>query len=369
MSLTRPSAPDGTLYRLLTQGDGHLSRGQYREAIDQYTLALLQTKTVAEDPGARDFLALLLFNRSRAYLHFGCLLDSVKDAEVVVGLKPDWGRALYCLQKYKEAMETYKRSIELLSRLGLLIMQLSPGKDFAIPNSHSFNPIQNKIYEYAMEMRNFVYIIADAHSRLCIVVDACWDAHRIMQIIKREKLLCIGAVVTHYHFDHVGGIPPSPFNQLPIKVTGLSTILKKWPSVRAYIHQEDIHFVRKSNPEINPSRIVPTTHNFELKLGTENIVRFLHTPGHTPGSQCLLVNDSRLFSGDTLFLGTCGRLDLPGACKMDMFHSLQKVLRNLDDNTMVYPGHSYGGEWTTIGQEKAHGVLRSISREKWLATR
>ncbi|KAK9711273.1 hypothetical protein K7432_007957 [Basidiobolus ranarum] len=392
MTLTRPAAPDGALYRLISQGDSYLHKQQYKEAINFYTKALIKTKTVAEEPGAQHFLSLLLFNRSTAYFHFGCLIDSMKDAEIVIKLKPDWSKgyfrlaeAFYGLRRFKEAADQYQKSIALDStsiearthlikcrylaediEKGLMIIQLSPGKDIAVPNA--FHPIQNKIFEYAIEMRNFVYIIADVVSRLCIIVDACWDAQGIMEVVKREKLHCIGAVVTHYHFDHVGGTPPPPFNQFPIKVTGLSTIIKKWPHVRAYIHQEDIHYVRESNPELDPNRIIPTTHNFQLNLGTESKVRFLHTPGHTPGSQCLLVNESRLFSGDTLFLGTCGRLDLPGACKLDMFKSLQQVLKDLDDNTMVYPGHNYSGEWTTIGQEKAHGVLRSVSRETWLAT-
>ncbi|ORY04160.1 Metallo-hydrolase/oxidoreductase [Basidiobolus meristosporus CBS 931.73] len=392
MSATRPTAPDGILYRLASRGDTHFDKQQYKEAITFYTKALIKTKTVAEEPGARDFIALVFANRSAAYFYIGCLVDSAKDAEVVVRLKPDWSKgyfrlaeAYFGLRRFKEAVDAYQKSvmldptcIEARTNLikskylaedtdnGIMILQLTPGKDIAIPNS--YNPIQNKIYEYAIEMRNFVYIIADVVSRLCVVVDACWDAQGIMDVIKREKLHCIGAIVTHYHFDHVGGTPPSPFNQLPIKVTGLATMIKKWPNVRAYIHQEDIRYVRESNPEIDPNRIIPTTHDFELKLGTDSIIRFLHTPGHTPGSQCLLVNNNRLFSGDTLFLGTCGRLDLPGACKLDMFQSLQQVLKDLDDNTMVYPGHNYGGEWTTIAQEKAHGILRGVSREKWLAT-
>jgi glyoxylase-like metal-dependent hydrolase (beta-lactamase superfamily II) len=87
------------------------------------------------------------------------------------------------------------------------------------------------------------------------------------------------------------------------------------------------------------------------KLGNREI-KFLHTPGHTPGSQCFLI-DGNLVSGDTLFVNSCGRVDLPGSDPEAMYHSLNDTLRNLDDATVVYPGHAYSNEpSSTIGKQK-----------------
>jgi glyoxylase-like metal-dependent hydrolase (beta-lactamase superfamily II) len=85
-------------------------------------------------------------------------------------------------------------------------------------------------------------------------------------------------------------------------------------------------------------------------------LKFIHTPGHTPGSQCFLVENS-LISGDTLFVGSCGRVDLPGSDPEQMYYSLNQKLRNLDESTVVYPGHAYSSDATsTIGREKRHNM-------------
>ncbi|ORX79279.1 Metallo-hydrolase/oxidoreductase [Basidiobolus meristosporus CBS 931.73] len=371
LTFESPAASDGVLYRITCRANELFERHSYKEAVAEYTRALIKSKPAITETDATDFIALIFANRSGAYCMLRQYEEAYKDAEIVIRLKPEWSKvkSLLGLRRYKEACLSYEKTLILVigEAQNDVILQLLPGRDIALGTS--INPIQNKIFEYATAMKNFIYIIADMVSRLCVVVDACWDAHGVMEVIKREKLRCIGAIVTHYHFDHVGGSPPPPFDQLPIRVSGLATILKKWGNVRAYIHQEDIKYVRESNPCLDPNRIVPTTDDFVLPLGTETQIRFLHTPGHTPGSQCLLVNERRLFSGDTLFLGTCGRLDLPGACKHDMYHSIQEKLTALRDDVVVLPGHNYGGEWTTIGEEKMHGILRPTSKEKWLASR
>jgi len=85
-------------------------------------------------------------------------------------------------------------------------------------------------------------------------------------------------------------------------------------------------------------------------------IKFLHTPGHTPGSQCFLVAGN-LISGDTLFVNSCGRVDLPGSDPKAMYYSLNHTLRNLDDSTVVYPGHAYSSESsTTIADQKRHNM-------------
>ena len=110
-----------------------------------------------------------------------------------------------------------------------------------------------------------------------------------------------------------------------------------------------------------------------LPLGTGSIrIQCLHTPGHTPGSMCLYVDgggvgDGRglLISGDTLFVGSCGRMDLHDCDSDRMFHSLQGVLARLPDTTVVWPGHNYGGRSTTIGNEKRAGLLKTLTKTEW----
>ena len=119
--------------------------------------------------------------------------------------------------------------------------------------------------------------------------------------------------------------------------------------------------VNEANDNIAPERIEPTYDGFELQVGESVRIKFIHTPGHTPGSQCLLINGTRLLSGDTLFIGNVGRLDFPDSDVAKMFDSMQK-LKELDDDIMVYAGHDYGGPFTSIAQEKrANPVLRARS--------
>jgi glyoxylase-like metal-dependent hydrolase (beta-lactamase superfamily II) len=102
-------------------------------------------------------------------------------------------------------------------------------------------------------------------------------------------------------------------------------------------------------------------------------VRLLHTPGHTPGSQCFLVEEAgapgRLVSGDTLFLGSCGRVDLPGSDPEAMYYSLNRTLKELPDDTLVYPGHLYSSEPSaSLGEQKrANPMLRVANLQQFLS--
>ena len=182
-------------------------------------------------------------------------------------------------------------------------------------------------------------------------MDICWDVDGVLNYAKKNGLKIVGAIVTHFHFDHVGGIPPPPFDAYRIKVNGLATLLSKLPSIKAYIHPLDVDEVLKSNPDISIDRIVPTVDGTIVSLPLQSQSQqepslhfeFFHTPGHTPGSQSILVNKTSLFSGDLLFVGTCGRADFPESNSHQMWDSLS-FLASLDDSIAVYPGHYVYGK-------------------------
>lgn len=248
----------------------------------------------------------------------------------------------------------------------LFFRQLLPGRDICL---RTFNPIKKLVYEFARGMQNIVYVVGDRESRECVIVDACWDADGILAQVERDRMIPVALIVTHNHFDHVGGKPPPPFRSYGITVQGAKTILARFKEIPVYINQEDADTFQ-TETGIDPERIRAVADGEELVLGapTGGIrLTFMHTPGHTPGAQCVRVGPDRLLTGDTLFANSCGRMDLPGGCPIAMYHTLQCRLGQLPDTIVVYPGHSYGNFYlTTISREKRWGVLQKISLSDWL---
>lgn len=210
-------------------------------------------------------------------------------------------------------------------------------------------------------MANFVYLIADRESREAAVVDAAWDIDAILRVCAEDGLTLKANLVTHFHPDHLGG------NFMGQRIPGAAELLERNVDVKTWIHKAEADYVARI-AGLSRSDLVLTDADTELALGDLRI-RFLHTPGHTPGSQCFLV-DGSLISGDTLFIGSCGRVDLPGSDPRQLYDSLVNKLKRLPDETVLYPGHDYADRPTsTIGDEKARNTFMRFDRmDQFLAT-
>ena len=191
-------------------------------------------------------------------------------------------------------------------------------------------------------MQNYVYLIGDAERRECVVVDAAWEIDKIVDTVAADDMRLVGALVTHTHQDHVGGSLASW--GMPGRIPGAEELRQRLP-LKVYVHKAEAEFLRGFG-----SDLVKVDGGDSLQVG-RLVINFMHTPGHTPGSQCFLV-DGRLISGDTLFIGSCGRTDLPGSDPTEMYYSLTQRLAALPDDTVLFPGHNYGGPSSTIGVEK-----------------
>ncbi len=179
-------------------------------------------------------------------------------------------------------------------------------------------------------MQNFTYIVGSKRTREVAIIDPAWDIDGLLKRIDEQGYTLTAALATHYHPDHVGGSFGSK------NVPGLAELMGKRP-VKVYAHKLETEGVKKVTA-LSDSDIKSVESGDKLDLGDVE-VEFLHTPGHTPGSQCFRIKNT-LVSGDTLFIQGCGRVDLPGSNSDDMFRSLEK-LRSLPDDTLLLPGHNY----------------------------
>ena len=182
-------------------------------------------------------------------------------------------------------------------------------------------------------MDNFIYLVGSKSTREVAIIDPAWDIDALLMHIKEKDLKLTSVLVTHYHPDHIGG------GMGGHSIEGIAELLEKDP-VKIFVHKLEAEGVKKVTgvSDIDLNIVESGDH---LTIG-QNDIEFLHTPGHTPGSQCFKVNNN-LVSGDTLFVQGCGRVDLPGSNSEDMFHSLQK-LSALPNETILYPGHNYSAE-------------------------
>ena len=173
-------------------------------------------------------------------------------------------------------------------------------------------------------MQNFTYVVEDETSGDAIIIDPSWDLDKIEEVITRNNLTIKYIVNTHHHFDHTLG------NQAMTESTGAKT-------------------VQHENSELKHD--ITVKDGDTIKFGDSELL-VKHTPGHSKDSICL-IGDGKVFSGDTLFVGNCGRVDLPGGSARELYYSLFYVLYNLDDDLVLYCGHHYGSsKISSIGQEK-----------------
>lgn len=180
------------------------------------------------------------------------------------------------------------------------------------------------------KMANFTYLIIDNEEKEIAIVDPSWDLEKIFAIINKNKYRVTYIINTHSHFDHVLG------NDQIIAVTKCKVIQ----------HENSLE---KHDISVNDGD--------KFMIG-KTIVQVLFTPGHSKDSICLIVDSKIIITGDTLFVGNCGRTDLPGSDPEEMYNSLFEKIIKLDNNIIVYPGHNYGYKpISTIEEEKKNNYV------------
>ncbi|RIK97620.1 MAG: MBL fold metallo-hydrolase [Proteobacteria bacterium] len=212
------------------------------------------------------------------------------------------------------------------------------------------------------EMANLAYLVGSRSTREALLVDPAWDVASLVARAEDDGVRIVGALATHYHQDHVGG------KIFGISIEGLPRLLELHP-VPVHVQRCEADGVRHVTG-LSAGDLVAHEGGDAIELGPIRI-RLLHTPGHTPGSQCFLVEEAgqpgRLVSGDTLFLGGCGRVDLPGGDPEALYRSLHEVLKQLPDETLVYPGHLYAEPCGSLGdQKRTNPYLRVATLEAFL---
>ena len=164
-------------------------------------------------------------------------------------------------------------------------------------------------------MKNFTYLVGSSSTREVALVDPAWAIDALLDHVASRDLKPVAVLATHYHPDHVGG------EMMGQNIEGVARLLER-EQVKVYAHKLEAPGLRKITG-ISTGDMVEVDSGDRLQIGDIEI-EFLHTPGHTPGSQCFRVKNT-LVSGDTLFIQGCGRVDLPGSNPDDMFRSLRRL--------------------------------------------
>ena len=194
----------------------------------------------------------------------------------------------------------------------------------------------NKSYEIAtMElgpMENFIYLITDVDSRQAAVVDPAWEPDKIIEYASANDIQITDILLTHSHHDHINGV---------------EEVLNKYDS--------KLHLLKAEADFWQADLVKPELHygGDTISIGQSSI-QVLHTPGHTPGSTCYML-DGDLITGDTLFVFGCGRCDLQGGDPEQMFTTLKKIKGELESSTVIHPGHTYAEKTVSTLEEQTEG--------------
>jgi glyoxylase-like metal-dependent hydrolase (beta-lactamase superfamily II) len=228
----------------------------------------------------------------------------------------------------------------------LYFRQLLAGRDFAVDN------------QIARQMVNFVYLVGDRETGDAVIIDPAYGVDDLLDILRSDDMECVGALATHYHPDHVGG------DMSGWGIEGITRLLEV-TQVPVHVQADEAPWVERVTG-VGADALATHQGGDVVNVGSIPIT-LVHTPGHTPGSQCFLV-DGRLIAGDTLFLDGCGRTDLPGGDSAAMYESLTTRLARIPDDTVLYPGHLYSPEASaTMGHTRTHNyVFRLNTPEQWM---
>ncbi len=229
----------------------------------------------------------------------------------------------------------------------LYFRQLLAGRDFA-----TGDPI-------ARQMVNFVYLIGDRETGDAVAVDPAYGARELVELVEADGLRLTGVLATHWHPDHVGGDLMGYGIEGIRELAGMADV-----AAPVHVHRDEAEWVKRTTG-VSDSDLVRHDSGDTVTVGSIPVT-LMHTPGHTSGSQCFVV-DKKLVAGDTLFLDGCGRTDLPGADPDAMYESLTQRLATVPDDTVLYPGHLYSPEpFATMGETRARNyVFRINSLDQW----
>ncbi|HRA33974.1 MAG TPA: MBL fold metallo-hydrolase [Acidimicrobiales bacterium] len=211
----------------------------------------------------------------------------------------------------------------------------------------------------AQQMVNFIYLIGDRETGEAVIVDPAYDPAGIIAVAEADGMKVVGALGTHYHADHVGGSLGGM-----AEIVGIAELLEQ-VQVPIHVQADEIPWITRTT-SVTADHLVGHASGDTVMVG-EIPITLIHTPGHTPGSQCFLV-DGRLVAGDTLFLDGCGRTDLPGSDPEQMYLSLTQRLAQVPDDAVLFPGHLYSEKPSaTMAETRSRNVVfRPQSLEQWL---